>query len=89
MNGRPTVPGYKRAFARLKYAAAKKKHADEPDHPALRAAFGRMLVYGGDGHPAAVPQRNSTSIESIAWHREAAAWPGYWNRTARNGRSLG
>jgi hypothetical protein len=81
-NGRETLPGWKRARARLRYAKLKKELG--PDHPATRAAFGRMLVHGGDGHPASVPQKRSTSIEAIAWHRESGAQPGYWNRTARS-----
>ena len=73
--------GYRRAHARLRFAKLSRELGRE--HPATRAAFGRMLVYGGDGYPAAVPQRNATSIEAIAWHRESAQ-PGYWNRARRS-----
>lgn len=81
-NGREPAPGYKRARARLRYAQLVKTLGRE--HAATRAAFGRMLVYGGDGYPASVPQRNSASIEAIAWHRESGAQPGYLNRTQRS-----
>ncbi len=81
-NGRPTSPGFKRARARLHYARTLKALGEE--HPATQAAFGRMLVYGGDEYPASVPQRGSTEIESIAWHRESGAQEGYWNRTQRS-----
>jgi hypothetical protein len=81
-NGRAKAPGYKRARARLHYAKLKKSLGE--DHPATRAAFGRMLVYGGDGHQASVPQQASHTIEATAWHRESGAQPGYWNRTQRS-----
>lgn len=81
-NGRERAPGYKRAMARLAYAKIKKDPTAHPD--AVRAAMGRMLVHGGDGYPAAVPQKNATSVEAIAWHREARTQPGYWNRTQRS-----
>lgn len=74
---REPVPGYKRARARLWYAKLVKTLGRE------HAAFGRMLVYGGDGYAASVPQRGSTTIEAIAWHREASQ-PGYWNRHQRS-----
>lgn len=68
---------YKRARARLRHYKLKKTLGVE--HPATRAAFGRMLVYGGDGHRAAKPDGD---IEVVAWTREAIQ-PGYLNRRFR------
>jgi len=47
-------------------------------HPAIRAAMGRLLF-----HQGAVPQSGADTIESIAWHRESGARPGWLNRTER------
>ena len=46
------------------------------DHPATRALWGRWAVSW------TVPQRDSESIESVAWHR-AAGIAGYRNRGSR------
>lgn len=48
------------------------------DHPAARAALGRLNYYRG-----MTPQKSAVSPEAVAWHRESAAQPGYWNRAAR------
>ena len=48
------------------------------EHPATRAALGRLRYHRGD-----VPQRGDSSIEAVAWHRESGAIPGYWNRRER------
>ena len=49
-----------------------------PDHPATRAALGRLRYHRGD-----VPQRGASSVEAIAWYRESGAIDGYWNRAQR------
>lgn len=77
----PSYPaGYRRAKARLTYARLIAAPAEDP---ARRAAFGRMLYHGGDGHRRAVPQLNATSIEAIAWFRESGTRPGFMNRRHR------
>jgi len=47
-------------------------------HPATVAALGRLRVYRGD-----VPQRDSRTVQAIAWERESGRRPGYQNRGAR------
>lgn len=68
---------YKRARIRLRHFRLKKSLGE--DHPATRAAFGRMMVYGGDGHLATKPDGD---IELISWYREKTK-PGYLNRRMR------
>jgi hypothetical protein len=48
------------------------------DHPAARAALGRLRFYQGY-----VPQLGDISPEAIAWHRESGAIVGWWNRAER------
>lgn len=48
------------------------------DHPATRAARGRLLYYQG-----AVPQIGLRSVEAVAWLRESGAIRGCWNRSER------
>lgn len=52
------------------------------DHPAARAAYGRMLA-----HFNWAPQRGLNTPEAISWHRETGADPGYMNRTHRRHRA--
>ena len=73
--------GVHRARARIAYTKFKKLYGE--DALPTRAALGRMLFHGGDGYEKAVPARQSTTIESIAWHRESGAQPGFMNRTYR------
>lgn len=75
---RRASPAVRRLFAQAAHALAVAtwSRTDE-DHPAIRAAAGRVLAY------EAVPQRGSTTPEAVAWHRETGADPGYMNRTAR------
>lgn len=73
--------GARRAFARLRYARVVREHAE--DSPVVRAALGRMLYHGGDGYEASVLQPDDDTIESIAWHRESGAQPGFMNRAMR------
>ena len=49
-----------------------------PDHPATRAALGRML----EASQAMVPQFDATTPEAVAWRRACGAW-GYMNRAHR------
>ena len=65
-----------RGIARYRLATAARELG--PDHPATRAALGRLLF-----HQGAVPQYGSRTIESIAWHRESGACPGWLNRRER------
>ncbi len=65
-----------RGIAAHRYRTAERELG--ADHPATRAALGRLNFYRG-----MVPQRGSTSIESIAWHRESGAAPGWLNRRER------
>lgn len=69
---------YRRALIRIKHFKLKKLLG--PEHPATRAAFGRMLVYGGDGHLASKPDGD---IELVSWYREGER-PGYLNRGIRS-----
>jgi hypothetical protein len=48
------------------------------DHPATRAALGRLNYYRG-----MTPQKRAVEPEAIAWYRESGAQPGYWNRSRR------
>lgn len=72
----------RRARREIAYAnAVSTWSAASADHPAIRAAIGRLLY-----HQGAVPQRGATSIESVAWHRESGAIPGMLNRGERRSR---
>jgi hypothetical protein len=46
------------------------------DHPATRAALGRLLFY-----QQSIPQLDSVTPEAIAWRRESGAAPGFCNRS--------
>lgn len=58
------------------YAAARAARGE--DHPAARAALGRLLYYRGW-----VPQRGLATPEAVAWHRESGSDPGHMNRAMR------
>ncbi len=49
-----------------------------PEHPAARAAQGRLWVYLGR-----TPQRGATTPEAVAWARESGLRP-VWNRAQRH-----
>lgn len=51
------------------------------EHPAARAALGRLWFYNGR-----VPQSHLVTIEAIAWHRESGTIAGYRNRAERRAR---
>lgn len=64
---------------RLAYDKEVKVHGEET--PYARSMLGRLMYFF-----KMVPQKHSTTLESIAWHRASGAQPGYWNRTQRKKR---
>lgn len=60
------------------YRHARLAQALGPDHPATRAAWGRLAYYLGH-----VPQRHLATPEAVAWLRESRAITGYMNRGER------
>jgi len=79
----PSDPGYsalaRRVRAERAYASAVSTWSQtDEEHPAIRAAIGRVLF-----HQRAVPQLDARTPEAIAWMRESGARPGYLNRTER------
>lgn len=54
------------------------REARGDDHPETRAWLGRLFYHRGN-----VPQRDATSPEAIAWHRESETIPGFLNKAHR------
>ena len=71
---------YSAVGARGDYERARARHGD--DHPATRAARGRLLFHEG-WVPSPVWQPSSPCIERVAWYRESGAIEGYLNRAER------
>jgi hypothetical protein len=65
-----------RGLAMYRYKVLRAELGD--DHPATRAAYGRLLFHRG-----CVPQRDALTPEAIAWRRESGAAPGFSNRHER------
>lgn len=70
----PGDPGYSPGVARMR-ATHRLKLAEGGDDQAERAAIGRLLYFQG-----AVPQRDATTVEAVAWYRESGCIRGYRNR---------
>jgi hypothetical protein len=69
--------GYQIEDARRDHVRAAAQHGE--DHPAARAALGRLWFYLGR-----VPQVGLASIEAIAWARESGGMQRpRWNRSQR------
>ena len=69
-------PALARRLAADRHAVVQRELGD--DHPATRAARGRLAY-----HQGMVPQLGSTSLEAIGWYRESGQIEGYLNRTER------
>lgn len=70
----PGDPSYARGAARMR-AVQRMKHFEGKHAEAERASVGRVLYFQG-----AVPQRDASAVEAVAWYRESGCIPGYRNR---------
>jgi len=69
---------YSEGVARWRHARSARELGE--DHPATRALWARANVL------RVVPQRDSRTLEAVAWHRQSGAQPGYNNRAERRAR---